>query len=101
MYSFFKHFIDDVMSFRTAHEDATQNDTLLKEFEADMIKWHGLKWFVKNPQFSELETKLFENEMNLYLYFYLTSHPYSVFTGLISGQILYPLPFLEGDRDKR
>ena len=47
----------------------------------------------------QIETKLFENEMNLYLYFYLTSHPHSVFTGLISGQILYPLPFL--DRDKR
>eukprot|EP00956_Cyclotella_meneghiniana_P030325 scaffold75834_cov36-Cyclotella_meneghiniana.AAC.1 len=99
---FYKRFIDDVIGFWTAHEDPVQNDILWKEYEADMNKWHGLKWVCTKPSHSvnfmdltisvvngRIETKLFEKPMNLYLYLPPhSSHPRGVFTGLISGQIL-------------
>eukprot|EP00956_Cyclotella_meneghiniana_P030319 scaffold75832_cov39-Cyclotella_meneghiniana.AAC.5 len=49
---FYKRFIDDVIAFWTAHEDPVQNDILWKEFEADMNKWHGLKWVCTKPSHS-------------------------------------------------
>ena len=95
--------IDDVIGFWTADDDATQNDILWREFEADMNKFHGLKQLIcEKPSHSvnfmdltisivdgRIETKLFEKALNLYLYLPPhSSHPHGVFTGLISGQIL-------------
>ena len=99
---FYKRFIDDVIGFWTADEDPARNDILWTEFEADMNRWHGLKWICEKPSHSvnfmdltitvvdgHIETKLFEKALNLYLYLPPhSSHPRGVFTGLISGQIL-------------
>eukprot|EP00956_Cyclotella_meneghiniana_P014218 scaffold21239_cov59-Cyclotella_meneghiniana.AAC.1 len=99
---FYKRFIDDVIGVWLAHEDPEQNEQLWKEFQADMNNWHGLEWTVEDPSNTvnfmdmtisivngRIETRLYEKDMNLYLYLPPhSSHPRGVFTGLIFGQVL-------------
>eukprot|EP00956_Cyclotella_meneghiniana_P007975 scaffold10615_cov40-Cyclotella_meneghiniana.AAC.1 len=99
---FYKRFIDDVIGVWLAHADPEVNKQLWEEFEADMNKWHDLEWTCETPSHSvifmdmtitivdnHVETKLYEKDMNLYLYLPPhSSHPRGVFTGLIFGQIL-------------
>eukprot|EP00956_Cyclotella_meneghiniana_P041385 scaffold225046_cov56-Cyclotella_meneghiniana.AAC.2 len=99
---FYKRFIDDVIGVWLAYEDPVINKQLWEEFEADMNKWHDLEWTCETPSHSvnfmdltitivdnHIETKLYEKDMNLYLYLPPhSSHPRGVFTGLVFGQIL-------------
>ena len=110
---FYKRFIDDVIGVWLAHEDPEINEQLWKEFGADMNRWHDLEWTCETPSQSvnfmdmtisivngRIETKLFEKDMNLYLYLPPhSSHPPGVFTGLIFGQILQTRRLCTHSRD--
>jgi hypothetical protein len=99
---FYKRFIDNVTGVLLVDPDPVKNERMWTKFQRDMNCWFGLEWVCKDPSTSinfmdstitimngRLETTLFEKEQNLYLYIPPhSSHPCSVFTGLIFGQVL-------------
>lgn len=100
---FYKRFIDDVFGVWLCDPCPTKNAEMWAEFQRDMQAWHGLEWTFTTPanscNFMDLtvsitddntfSTTLFEKAQNLYLYIPPhSSHPKSIATGLIYGQVL-------------
>jgi hypothetical protein len=99
---FYKRFIDDVFGIWLRDPCPRTNASMWQAFQQDMNDWHGLEWICTPPSSScnfmdmvisienhELVTRVYEKDMNLYLYLPPHSaHSAGTGTGLVFGQVL-------------
>ena len=99
---FYKRYIDDAFGIWLHHPDPATDSALFQQFQADMNRFGKLQWtftpFARSTSFldftiffddtNRLQTKLYEKEMNLYLYLPPhSSHPPGIFKAFIKGMI--------------
>lgn len=113
---FYKRYIDDGFGVWIHHHDQSTDDKRWKQFQTGMNSFGKLRWtfssrtraiafldlFIFHDLATKIQTRLFEKEMNLYLYLPPhSSHPPGIYKGFIRGMIYRILRLTTRLQDKQ